>query len=1119
MSMKLSRSWSVASVVLLVLVLASMLIGSRVLAGSAAPQAGRKPIPGHLVPALKGATPLHPTNGQQALHLVISLQLSNPNGLQALITAQNDAHSPLYHQYLTSQQFLSDFAPSQASVDAVVAFLKGQGLQVQSIAPNRLTLDVAGPVSKVERAFGVQISDFNFQGHTVYAPTTEPSVPASLAGMILNIGGLDSASTPHRLGVSRVEKNTAKKPGLGPNGGLTPSELRTAYDMNPLIALSDGSGQTVAIVELDGYIPNDVNTYLNFYGLGSPKYLNILVDGATNTAGFQGDEADLDLEIMSAVAPGAAQRVYIGPPTLQGFLDVFNKIVSDNIAKVVSNSWGLCEASTGTTAMQAFNNVFSAGAAQGQAFFSSSGDFGAYDCGNTNLGVDFPASDPNVVAVGGTTLTATAGGVYVGETTWSCPTCNIPPLLPPNGLGSGGGLSSFWAQPSYQTGPGVSSTFSNGKREVPDVSLDGDPDTGVSIFCSITASFCIGWDVFGGTSVSSQIWGGIAIDLNGFLAASNQPTLGSASAALYHLFNTTQVFSAYHDITTGANLFYPATAGYDLATGIGTPDVWNMALDLGGGKPLALPHLINLITTPGVNPAQQIITLVNTGSTTFNWTLTQTGSQGITPSLTSGSIPSGQTQQIAVTFNVGNTAQTLAGTLTINDASNVAQPIAIPVTVVAANVSKTWYFAEGFTGGSFTEFLTLANPNAAQANVQVQYFLGTGQVISKMYQIAPTSRFTIKVNTEIGANQNVSVVVNSDQPIVAERPMYFTYTGIAGHSIPGGTDVLGATQLGMSFDFGYLDTTSLHDTYLTILNQNNSPMTVTINYFAAADGAQFVKIHTVNANSRGTVKVNNEAGLPAGVYSALVKLDQPGLVERPMYLVDSITHFTGSADVVGVATPLTDWYFAEGFTFTGSSGFSERYLLSNPKGNVANVTVQFFVSGGAAVPPVNVVIQPGAQVVVDANQVLGNAVNNSAHVHADQTILAERFMSFDFRGTIPGATDVLGAGTPSNLFFFAEGFTGPGFNEFLTIENPDPTNTAFVQVTFLPADGSPAFVQVFQVAPSSRFTLDTSTIPAVKGTSFSMVLVSNIGIVAERPMYFTFPPGQTGGSDVIGYQP
>jgi hypothetical protein len=525
---------------------------------------------------------------------------------------------------------------------------------------------------------------------------------------------------------------------------------------------------------------------------------------------------------------------------------------------------------------------------------------------------------------------------------------------------------------------------------------------------------------------------------------------------------------------------------------------------------------VSVVTTPGTSPTAQVLTLSNNNpNAVLNWSAAALPSW-VSVNPTSGTLAAGGSQQLTLTFTpTSNTPQTSTTTLSLTTASGAVSPLLVPITVVSANASKTWYFAEGFTGGSFVEFLTLANPNAVQANVQVQYYLGTGQVVPQSVVVPANARGTIRVN-DIVPNQNVSIVVTADQPIVAERPIYFTYTSISGHPIPGGSDVLGSTQLGTSFDFGYLDTTSLHDTFLTILNQNPVAMNVTITYLAASTGIPTIIKHTVLANTRGTVKVNAEQGLPAGVYSALVTLDQPGLVERPMYLVDSVTYFTGSADIVGVATPLDSWDFAEGFTFSGAGAFSERYLLSNPTSSVAKVSVFFFLSGGGT-QTTNLTIQPGAQAVVDANAVLGNEVNNSASVGASQPILAERFMSFDFRGSIPGATDVLGAAQPSNLFLFSEGFTGQGFSEFLTIENPDQLSTATVQVTFLPAGGGNPVVQVYRVAPLSRFTLDTSTV--MPGQSFSMIVESNIQIVAERPMCFTFSGGKTGGSDVIGYQP
>jgi photosystem II stability/assembly factor-like uncharacterized protein len=535
------------------------------------------------------------------------------------------------------------------------------------------------------------------------------------------------------------------------------------------------------------------------------------------------------------------------------------------------------------------------------------------------------------------------------------------------------------------------------------------------------------------------------------------------------------------------------------------------------------PAVVSLSMAPGATPGQQTLTLHNPGSGTLQWSASfQPSASWVSASPVSGMLAPGASQQVTLTFSAtANTPQTYTTNLVFNDTVGGLPASTIPITVVTANVSKTWYFAEGYTGSGFTEFLTLENPNASPNTAIVEYLLGSGAPITKNYALAPNSRTTLVVNQEVGANQNVSMVVTGSLPLVAERPMYFTYTGLAGFTIPGGTDVLGATQLGQQFDFGYINTlnstTVGNDPYLTFLNPNSSPMNVTIDYFAAAGGAPIVRTHSFAANSRGTVNIRTQENLPQGSYSALVSLDVPGLVERPYYLKDAVTGYTGAADVVGVSTPQTDWYFAEGYTNTN---FSERYYLSNPNpSQSASATVTFFLSNGTT-QSTTVSIPAGGQVMVDANALLGNNVNNSAHVSASLPILAERFMSFSFPGAtaIPGATDVLGTNTPSNLFYFAEGYTGAGFDEYLTIENPSATQTATVTVTFYPDTGGAPTVQVYTIAPSSRFTLFTANV--LPNASFSMQVVSNVAIVAERPMYFNFTnSGQTGGTDVVGYQP
>ncbi|MEO7019414.1 MAG: protease pro-enzyme activation domain-containing protein, partial [Ktedonobacteraceae bacterium] len=537
----------------------------------AAPAASvRSIIPGHMIPALKGLAPTNASSVNRQLHLSISLNLRNRAALDKLIQAQSDPHSSLYHQYLTPQQFTSMFSPTQASVNQVVTYLNSQGLQVSSVASNRLLIDASGSLSTVERAFNVGISDYMLKGRSVYAPTHEPSVPASLAGMVLNISGLDNVAQYHH--------SAQLMPTAVPNGGYGPSDLRAAYDMNPLLSSVDGTGQTTAIFELDGYIPSDITSYLSHFGLGSAKFSNVLVDGATNTAGAGAIEVDLDMEVVSAIAPGATQKIYIGPNSTSGVNDTYNRIVTDNTAKVVSTSWGECEAVSGNSELSALDNIFAQGASQGQSVFAASGDSGAFDCNNNNLAVDSPADDPHVVGVGGTNLQVGTGSVYSSESVWSNPNDT---QRSPKGSGGGGGLSTFFAKPSFQTGPGVDS---NTMRHVPDVSADADPATGYAVFCTASAAGCpsSGFVQVGGTSAAAPLWAGVTTDTNAFLASQGKSLLGNVNAELYTLFNTSQSFTAYHDITVGNNLNFNATAGYDLASGIGTPDVWNFARDAAG---------------------------------------------------------------------------------------------------------------------------------------------------------------------------------------------------------------------------------------------------------------------------------------------------------------------------------------------------------------------------------------------------------------------------------------------------------------------------------------------------------------------------------------------------------
>jgi subtilase family serine protease len=558
-----------------------------------ADQNQRTLLSGHTVPLIQQAQLIQATDPNQQLNLSIGLQLRNSSNLDSLLSAIYNPQSPQYQQYLTPDQFNQLFAPTSDQVQQVVSFLQGQGLTVTSVAPNNLLIDATGSVAQVQRAFNVQINNYKLGNHTFYANTSSPSVPTSISQLITSIGGLDNSVQYHPLYTKLARYNHNLGVAFAGPSGFGPKDLSAAYDATPLQSSGiQGDNQTVALFELDGYQLSDVKQYFQTYGLATPSISNKLVDNVNGSPGQGAIEVELDMEVVGAIAPHANQIVYEGPNTIQGLNDTYNQIVHDNKAHIASISWGLCEAYSGAAELQTLDNIFKQGASQGISFFAASGDSGAYDCGDGTLGVDSPASDPYITGVGGTNLQLTSGA-YSSESVWSNPNDT---QRSPNGAGGGGGISNTFTQPSWQNGPGVKNQYSNGKREVPDVSADADPATGYATYCTVTNAGCpsTGWITVGGTSASAPLWAGSMALINQYLQSKAKAVVGSANPALYGLFNAQQQSPAFHDVTNGNNLHYPAATGYDMGSGIGTPDVNNMAHDLalissGGGTPTPTP--------------------------------------------------------------------------------------------------------------------------------------------------------------------------------------------------------------------------------------------------------------------------------------------------------------------------------------------------------------------------------------------------------------------------------------------------------------------------------------------------------------------------------------------------
>ena len=551
------------------------------------------------VSKLQGAEPTTRT-----LHMSIGLSLRNQDQLSALLQSLYNPSFPAYHQYLTPDEFAQRFGPTAAQRQAVIDYLIRQGFTVTQVYPD--LVDFSGSVLRAEQVFGVTINDYRGpDGRFFYSNSTASKLPAYLASVITSISGLDDAnrfSHPPILGRKAPVINPSAGsncPTAGQSGGsqvaYIPGQLARAYNYDGLHSSGlQGEGQTVGVFELDGYSLSDVQTYAQCFGGGNVPIQNVILDGFNGQPGAGAIEVELDMEVILSQAPNLAKLiVYEAPNTTQGYNDEFARIVKDR-TPVISVSWGDCEKNMGQQEVNQENQFFQQAAAQGQTILVASGDSGSASCFqlqaggfDTSLNADDPAAQPYVTGVGGTNLTLKADNSYQSETVWN------GGFL---GGAGGGGLSQFWKQPSWQTGPGVQNQYSNGMRETPDVSLDADPATGYPVYCT-AGSNCTGsggitggssgWLTVGGTSAAAPMWAALVALANQQAAKAGKKTLGFLNPALYKIGSGSNYRTDFHDIIAAGNNdegfnggAYPVTQNYDMATGWGTFNAARLAADL-----------------------------------------------------------------------------------------------------------------------------------------------------------------------------------------------------------------------------------------------------------------------------------------------------------------------------------------------------------------------------------------------------------------------------------------------------------------------------------------------------------------------------------------------------------
>jgi xanthomonalisin len=546
---------------------------------------GRPMLAPHLpVPVATGQAPLMGALGpDQRLQFAIHLPLRNQAQLTQLLHDLYDPTNPAFHKFLSVSEFTERFAVTADDYAKVVAWATANRLNVIATTSNRRLVALEGPVATINEVFHLSVNRYRHpdEQRAFYSPNREPTV-VGLDVPLLQVTGLNDYVLPRTM----LRHGSAASPtGSGPSGQYLPSDLRAAYYGNGPLT---GSGQSIGIFSFDGYLASDLQLYYSKTGMSANVPINnVLVDGFSGActsvsapASSTCDDGEQVLDIVNAIgmAPGIQQILfYEGSSNTE----ILNRMATDNVAKVLSSSWGWNPADAPSD-----DPIFQEFAAQGQTFVTASGDGGAFN----STTYSFPGVDPYVTEVGGTELTTTGpDGAWSAETAW-------PP--------SGGGYVSGTPIPAWQQLTGVINPSNQGStrlRNSPDVAAEANFDNPTVI----NGSFVTG---YGGTSFAAPRWAGFLALVNQQSVANGSATIGFINPALYNLGISSSYSNALHDITSGSNpptsgsgSGFNAVPGFDLVTGWGSPAGAALINELAGtGAKQVQPGP----GAPGANPSQ-----------------------------------------------------------------------------------------------------------------------------------------------------------------------------------------------------------------------------------------------------------------------------------------------------------------------------------------------------------------------------------------------------------------------------------------------------------------------------------------------------------------------------------
>ena len=652
---------------------------------------------------------------------------------------------------LTPAQFGAEFGPDPAREGALLTYLRAHHLRVTRTYPDHLLLDLEGRAADVAAAFDTPLVRYrDGQGRMHFANSRTPRLPATLSTMVSAVIGLRDDGAPPRPALSlytpaeaagSVPAPRAARPpirhldrpsptrrsadaGGPPTYMLAPAQVRAAYNVEALRARLPasaatagealaGAGQTIALLQLGPFDQTDIASFDRFFGIAATTPISVTVDGgATNSFGFIGRvEATLDVEMIHAIAPGARLLVYNGPGAStgtdnSGMDDTYARIINDNQAQVLSTSWGQCEPEQMADAppdMTLLHDLFEQASAQGMTVLAASGDSGSGDCAaaSSNPSVDYPASDPAVLGVGGTTLSLDSTGLRQNETGWS---------------GSGGGTSVVYPRPTWQAGGSLpSSSF----RQVPDIALNAGT--------AYAAWVSNGWLGVGGTSGATPIWAGLLALANQARyanAAGGAPPacatlagFGDLHAALYRLAASPPPTPIFRDITDGdSNGAGAPGLGWDPVTGWGVPDAPALALALRSQPDLVAPTPAPCSPTPHAT-ATAAAMVSGTSTATPTPSMTATATATITASATASATVMPSSTRTAVPSATVTKTATVSPTVTPSNTPTAS--FTVTATVTTSPTRSATPTATMTASPSFTPTATFSPTRTATPTVTV----------------------------------------------------------------------------------------------------------------------------------------------------------------------------------------------------------------------------------------------------------------------------------------------------------------------------------------------------------------------------------------------------------------